>query len=148
MSDLTEARAAVEGVRRVSELPVVLTMSFDTGKAEALRTMMGVTPAQLVEAADEMGLFGVGANCGRGPEGLEDIVRALVQARPRAVLVAKFNAGVPHMEGSELTYDGTPETMAGYARWCADNGVGIIGGCCGSTPRHVAAMARALDRIA
>jgi methionine synthase I (cobalamin-dependent) len=148
MSDLAEASAAVEGVRRVSDLPVVLTMSFDTGKPEALRTMMGVTPAQLVEAADEMGLFGVGANCGRGPEGLEDVVRALVQAHPRAVLVAKFNAGVPHVEGGELTYDGTPERMADYARWCADNGVGIIGGCCGSTPRHVAAMARALGRIA
>ena len=144
MADLAEARAAVEGVRRVPDLPLLLTMSFDTGKPEDLRTMMGVTPAQLVQAADEMGVFGVGANCGRGPEGYQEVVGALAQARPRAVLVAKFNAGIPRMEGRQVVYDGTPESMAAYALWCAENGVGIIGGCCGTTPRHIEAMARAL----
>ena len=146
MSDLAEARAAVEGVRRTSDRPLLLTMSFDTGKPEALRTMMGVTPAQLVEAAQEMGVFGLGANCGRGLEGYQEVVRALAGARPEAVLVAKLNAGIPRMEGSQVVYDGTPERMAAYALWCAENGVGIIGACCGSTPLHIEAMARALER--
>jgi 5-methyltetrahydrofolate--homocysteine methyltransferase len=144
MSDLAEARAAVEGVRRASDRPLLLTMSFDTGKPEALRTMMGVTPAQLVEAAREMGVFGLGANCGRGLEGYQEVVRALAGARPDAVLVAKLNAGIPRMEGGQVVYDGTPERMAAHALWCAENGVSIIGGCCGSTPRHIEAMARAL----
>jgi 5-methyltetrahydrofolate--homocysteine methyltransferase len=144
MSDLAEARAAVEGVRRASDRPLLLTMSFDTGRPEALRTMMGVTPAQLAQAAQEIGVFGVGANCGRGLEGYQEVVRALAGARPDAVLVVKVNAGVPRMEGGQVVYDGTPERMAGYALWCAENGVGIIGGCCGSTPRHIEAMARAL----
>jgi len=144
MSDLAEARAAVEGVRRASDRPLLLTMSFDTGKPETLRTMMGVTPAQLVEAAREMGVFGLGANCGLGLEGYQEVVRALAGARPEAVLVAKLNAGIPRMEGSQVVYDGTPERMAAYALWCAENGVGIIGACCGSTPRHIEAMARAL----
>jgi 5-methyltetrahydrofolate--homocysteine methyltransferase len=145
MSDLAEARAAVEGVRRVSDRPLLLTMSFDTGKPEALRTMMGVAPAQLVEAAEEMGLFGLGANCGRGLEGYREVMGALAQARPDGVLVAKLNAGIPRMEGTEVVYDGTPERMAEYALWCVEQGVGIIGGCCGSTPRHIEAMARALE---
>jgi 5-methyltetrahydrofolate--homocysteine methyltransferase len=147
MSDLAEARAAVEGVRRASNRPLLLTMSFDTGKPEALRTMMGVTPAQLAEAAREMGVFGVGANCGRGLEGYREVMRALAGARPEAVLVAKLNAGIPRMEAGQVVYDGTPERMADYALWCAENGVGIIGGCCGSTPRHIEAMARALERV-
>jgi len=144
MSDLAEARAAVEGVRRASDRPLLLTMSFDTGKPESLRTMMGVTPAQLVEAAQEMGVFGLGANCGRGLEGYQEVVRALAAAQPEGVLVAKLNAGIPRMEGTQVVYDGTPERMAAYALWCAENGVGIIGGCCGSTPRHIEAMARAV----
>jgi 5-methyltetrahydrofolate--homocysteine methyltransferase len=144
MSDLAEARAAVKGVRRVSDRPLLLTMSFDTGKPEALRTMMGVTPAQLAEAAQEVGVFGLGANCGRGLEGYQEVVRALAGAQLEAVLVAKLNAGIPRMEAGQVVYDGTPERMAAYALWCAENGVGIIGGCCGSTPRHIEAMARAL----
>lgn len=144
MTDLAEARAAVEGVRQASGLSLILTMSFDSGKPDDPRTMMGVTPAQLVAAAEEMGLFGLGANCGRGLDGYQAVVRALAQARTDGVLVAKLNAGIPRVEGGRVVYDGTPERMADYARWCAENGVGIIGGCCGSTPRHIEAMARAL----
>jgi len=146
ISDLAEARAAVEGLRRVSDRPLLLTMSFDAGKLEAPRTMMGVSPAQLAEAAQEMGLFGLGANCGRGLDGYQEVIQALVQAQPEGVLVAKFNAGIPRMEGGQAVYDGTPERMADYALWCAENGVGIIGGCCGSTPHHIQAMARALGQ--
>jgi 5-methyltetrahydrofolate--homocysteine methyltransferase len=144
MSDLDEARTAVESLRRVSDRPVILTMSFDTGKLEAPRTMIGVTPEQLTEAAHEVGVFGLGANCGRGLDGYQSVLRALMQARPEGVLVAKLNAGIPRMEGGQVVYDVTPDGMADYALWCAENGVGIIGGCCGSTPRHIEAMARAL----
>jgi 5-methyltetrahydrofolate--homocysteine methyltransferase len=144
MSDLAEARAAVKGLRRVSDLPLLLTMSFDTGRPEALRTMMGVAPAQLTELAEELDLFGLGANCGRGLEGYHEVIRSLVQARPQAVLAAKLNAGIPRMEGNRIVYDGTPDGMAEYALWCAENGVTIIGGCCGTTPRHIEAMTQAL----
>lgn len=144
MADLAEARAAIEGVRRVSDRPLLLTMSFDTGKPEALRTMMGASPAQLIETAKGMDLLGLGANCGRGLEGYQELLAALAGAGPDGVLVAKLNAGIPRMEGTEVVYDGTPERMAEYALWCAENGVGIIGGCCGSTPRHIEAIARAV----
>jgi 5-methyltetrahydrofolate--homocysteine methyltransferase len=146
MTDLAEARAAVEGLRRVSDVPLILTMSFDTGKPEAPRTMMGVTPTQLAEASEETGLFGLGANCGRGLEGYREVLGTLAQARPEGVLVAKLNAGIPRMEGGQVLYDGTPDRMADYALWCAENSIDIIGGCCGSTPRHIEAMAQALSR--
>ncbi len=146
MSDIAEARAAVEGLRRVSDLPVILTMSFDSGKPKALRTMMGATPAGLAEAGEEMGLFGLGANCGRGLDGYREVMQALAQKQSDAVLVGKLNAGIPRMEGGQVHYDGTPEKMADYALWCAENGVGIIGGCCGSTPHHIQAVAEALGQ--
>ena len=147
MSDLEEAVAAVEGIRSVSSLPVALTMSFDSGKAEAgLRTMMGVSARQLAEKARDLGLFGVGANCGRGLEGYQTVIRQLVEAAGQAVVIAKLNTGVPQMRGGQVDYEGSPEEMAGYALWCARQGVGIIGGCCGSTPSHIQAMAGALAR--
>ncbi|MHC4480651.1 MAG: homocysteine S-methyltransferase family protein, partial [Planctomycetota bacterium] len=105
MSDLAEARAAVEGLRRVSDLPLILTMSFDSGKPEALRTMMGVTPAELAETAKEIEVFGLGANCGRGLDGYPEVMQALAQTQPERVLIAKLNAGIPRMEGGQVVYD-------------------------------------------
>jgi 5-methyltetrahydrofolate--homocysteine methyltransferase len=147
MSDLEEAVAAVEGIRSVSGLPVALTMSFDSGKAEAgLRTMMGVSAGQLADKASELGLFAVGANCGRGLEGYQTLIRQMVEAAGQAVVIAKLNTGIPQMRGGQVEYGGTPEEMTGYALWCARQGVRIIGGCCGSTPAHIEAMAGALAR--
>jgi len=147
MSDLQEAVAAVEGVRSVSSLPVALTMSFDSGKAEAgFRTMMGVSARQLGEKARELGLFGVGANCGRGLEGYQAVIGQLMEAAGQAVAIAKLNTGIPQMRGGQVDYGGSAEEMAEYALWCARQGVGIIGACCGSTPAHIEAMARALAR--
>ena len=165
MSDLEEAVAAVEGIRSVSTLPVALTMSFDSGKAEAgFRTMMGVSAHQLGDKARELGLFAVGANCGRGLEGYQTVIRQLIEtagltrsastgggpasdgSSGQALVIAKLNTGVPQMRDGEVHYGGLPEEMAAYALWCARQGVGIIGGCCGSTPSHIEAMARALAR--
>jgi len=147
MADMDEALAAVEGIRSVSQLPIALTLSFDTGNPQAgLRTMMGVSPAQLAEKGDELGLFAVGDNCGRGFEGYQAVVEGFVAASPRAALIMKVNAGAPRVEGGETTYDATPEQVAEYALWCAQRGVKLIGLCCGGTPRHIEAIANALAR--
>ena len=147
MADIDEAVAAVEGVRSVSQLPIALTLSFDTGNPQAgLRTMMGVSPAQLVAKGDELGLFAVGDNCGRGFEGYQAVVEGLLAASPRAALIMKVNAGAPRVEGGETTYDATPEQVAEYALWCAQRGMKLIGLCCGGTPRHIEAIANALTK--
>lgn len=142
MSSLDEVQAAVEGARQASALPVVVTMTFDTN----YRTMMGVTPAQAVQTLHSWGVTVIGANCGNGPAEIERIMWEMAQARPEgAVLMAQSNAGLPRWHEGEISYDGTPEVMAGYAQRMRALGVQVIGACCGSTPEHMAAMRRALD---
>lgn len=144
MSDLDEVKAAVEGARSVSDLPVVTTMSFDTHG----HTMMGVSPLKALLTLGKLGVFAIGANCGTGSDELELAVRAMREADPDVLLVAKANAGIPHMlKGGGIEYNGTPEVMAQYARNVRDLGVALIGGCCGSTPAHIRAMAEALGSL-
>ena len=140
MSDLSEAKAAVEGVQRATDLPVLVTMSFDMHG----HTMMGVGPVQAGQALWALGVDGVGANCGRALDENLDAIRQMREAMPDATLVAQPNAGLPHSVGGEMVYDVTPEVMAEYARRFAQLGVKIFGGCCGSTPEHIKAVAQAL----
>lgn len=142
MSSLDEVQAAVEGARQASDLPVVVTMTFDTN----YRTMMGVTPAQAVQTLHGWGVAVIGANCGNGPAEIERIMTEMAQAKPEGVvLMAQSNAGLPRWHDGEISYDGTPEVMAGYAQRMRTVGVQVIGACCGSTPQHLAAMRQALD---
>jgi len=141
MSDLNEVRAAVAGARRAAPaLPVVATMTFDTRGF----TMMGVSPAQAIEALAELGLEAIGGNCGNGPDEIEGVIYAMRQARPDLALIAKSNAGIPQLVGSQAVYSGTPEIAAGHARRARALGATIVGACCGSTPNHIRMIARAL----
>jgi 5-methyltetrahydrofolate--homocysteine methyltransferase len=140
MSALEEVRAAIEGARSVTDLPVAASMTFDTHG----RTMMGVSPEQAIQALSGYGLAALGANCGNGPEEIEAVVRAMHALAPDALLIAKSNAGLPQPEGDVIRYDGTPEVMAAYAQRARAAGARLIGGCCGSTPAHIKAMAQAL----
>jgi 5-methyltetrahydrofolate--homocysteine methyltransferase len=142
MSDLSEVAAAVAASRAVApDLPVVATLSFDTN----LHSMMGVSPAQAVTALAELGVDAVGANCGRGPEEMEQIAAALVAARPEGLLlIAQTNAGLPQLVGDHFEYDAPPQVLADHAIRLHDAGIDLIGACCGSTPDHVRAMHDAL----
>jgi methionine synthase I (cobalamin-dependent) len=142
MSDLNEAKAAVEGTQRACDLPVLCTFSFDTRG----HTGMGVNPTQAAQAVAEMGVVGVGANCGHAPEEVLDILPRIQQAAPGAYLVAKPNAGIPRMVKREVVYDATPERMAGLARQYVELGACIVGACCGSSPAHIAAIAAAVHK--
>jgi 5-methyltetrahydrofolate--homocysteine methyltransferase len=140
MSDLQEVQAAVMGAREVTELPIITTLTFDTNG----RTMMGIGPVQGMNAMRELGVAALGGNCGNGPAEIEGVIEAMHAADPDAVLVAKANAGIPELVEGELCYSGTPEVMAGYALQVRRLGAKIIGGCCGTTPEHLRAMADAL----
>jgi 5-methyltetrahydrofolate--homocysteine methyltransferase len=141
MSALEEVQAAVEGAREAG-LPAIVTMSFDTH----FRTMMGIKPVTALETLAGWGVTVVGANCGNGPAEIERVMTEMSQARPEGVvLMAKSNAGMPRWKDDRITYGGTPEVMADYARRMKALGVRIIGGCCGSTPEHIAAMRAAID---
>ena len=141
MSSLEEVEAAVKGARRTN-LPVAATMTFDT----AGRTMMGVTPAAYTEFATSLGLDAFGANCGIGPAELLDSVHKFKHREKKPAVIAKGNCGIPVYVDGKVHYHGTPELMADYAVLARDLGVKIIGGCCGTSPEHVRAMAQALNQ--
>jgi 5-methyltetrahydrofolate--homocysteine methyltransferase len=137
MSDLLEMRAAIEGVRTVAPaLPLITTMTFDTRG----HTMMGVSPEQAVAAMTAWGADAVGGNCGNGPDELLAVIQRMRAASPDAMLVAKSNAGMPELIDMRAVYRTDPATMAACAVEMRDAGARIIGGCCGTTPEHLAAM--------
>jgi 5-methyltetrahydrofolate--homocysteine methyltransferase len=138
LSDLGEADAALAAARQVAPgLPVAVTMSFDTN----VRTMMGVRPGDAVAHLAAAGADAVGANCGRGPEEMEVIAAEMLQARTDDVLlIAQSNAGLPQLVADHFEYDATPGDLAAHATRLAELGIDLVGGCCGSTPAHIAAM--------
>ena len=139
MSDLNEAKAAVEGARQGCDLPVFCTFSFDTHG----HTSMGVSPTQAAQAMAALDVPAIGANCGHAPEEVLDILPQMHQAAPEAYLIAKPNAGVPRMVKRQVVYDANPERMADLARRYVELGARIVGACCGSSPAHIAAIAAA-----
>jgi 5-methyltetrahydrofolate--homocysteine methyltransferase len=135
--DIGEATAAVNGVRSVSGLPLIVSFSYDRG----LRTMMGVKPAQAATELEALGVDGIGINCGRS---LEDNMKALSELRSATSLPIWFkpNAGLPHLDSNGTTiYDVTPEIMGDKAGEWVAAGANMIGGCCGTTPDHLAKIA-------
>jgi 5-methyltetrahydrofolate--homocysteine methyltransferase len=142
MSAAEELRAALAGAAATG-LPIVATMTFDTHG----RTMMGLTPAAAMALRDDVAARPVafGANCGIGPAQLVESVLALAAAAAQGdLIVAKGNCGIPHYLDGHIHYDGAPAVMADYACLARDAGARIIGGCCGTTPEHLRAMALAL----
>jgi 5-methyltetrahydrofolate--homocysteine methyltransferase len=138
MSDMNEMKAAIEGLRQGGPgIPIFATFSFDHHG----RTNMGVSPEQAAEALQALGVAAFGANCGATLKMTEEAVAKMHQAAPEAYLIAKPNAGKPHMDGREVVYDATPEDMAGYAVKFVALGARVVGGCCGSTPTHIQAIA-------
>ncbi len=140
---LEEAEAAFAGARMVTDLPIVVSFSYDRGT----RTMMGVKPADVIKKFQSMGAVLIGANCGTTLENMESIIKEYSASGFQIPLWAKPNAGLPRLEGTRTLYDVTPEQMADFARKYTAQGAQVVGGCCGSTPEHVAAIARAAKKV-
>jgi len=139
---LDEGLWAVEAVQSMSDLPLVVSYSFDQGT----RTMMGLRPAEVVEAFAPLGVVAVGANCGKSLADTDLIVDELLGAAADLPLWVKPNAGVPRIVGDTVVYDADPATHAAHLASYAAKGARVVGGCCGSTPAHIAAVAAALAR--
>lgn len=139
MSDLGEAKAAITGVRETTDLPIICTFSFDSHG----RTMMGLKPETVAREIGPL-VEGVGANCGRDPEEYIAFIETMRQAAPEAIIWVKPNAGLPHLVDDAVVYDATPAKMAHVALKLREAGAQIVGGCCGTTPEHVAAVASSL----
>lgn len=147
MHSLEEVRATLSAIRKIDRdaKPVIVTMTFKRGK-RGFRTMSGVSPIELASLAQQEGLFAYGANCGSGPADAVDLARDLRNNNPDAQIVMKLNAGIPSIDNGVTRWPGTPDNMAEYARMMREEGVSIIGACCGSTPEHIRAMRDVLAR--
>jgi methionine synthase I (cobalamin-dependent) len=140
MSDIDEARLAVDAARRTG-LPVIVSFAFDSGKNKD-RTMMGATPEIVAEAMVEAGADAVGANCGVGVEQVVPICRRLRAACDLPIWI-KPNAGLPTMDGTAIRYSTSAEFFALHYAALREAGAAFLGGCCGTTPEFIRALASA-----
>lgn len=137
-----EATAAIEAAHSSGDLPLVASFSYDRG----IRTMMGVRPSVVASKIPALGVAMVGGNCGTTLENMEVILEEYATTIPGSPLWAKPNAGLPRLEGATTVYDVSPRQMAEFAQRAIRLGARVVGGCCGSTPEHVGAVAALIGR--
>ncbi len=137
-----ETTPAFEGARSATDLPIVVSFSYDRGT----RSMMGVKPKDVLKKYMELGATMVGANCGTTLDNMELVVKEYSETVPHFPLWVKPNAGIPRMdiETEQGIYDMTPEDMANFSKKYVALGARVVGGCCGNTPEHVAAIVKAI----
>ncbi len=143
MSDLLEAKAALLAVRENSDLPAFVTMTF----ADDGRTFLGTSPKVAAITLSSLGADAVGINCSLGPDQIEPFVKEMMEFST-VPLVVQPNAGLPDVVDGETVYNVTPEDFALSVGRMMDMGVTIVGGCCGTTPEHIAMLKREIDRRA
>ena len=139
---LEEAQIAIRATRENTSLVVMATMVFDLGP-RGFFTMWGTTPEQAAAGLVEAGADVVGSNCGNGIDKMIDIARAM-RAVTDCKLAIQSNAGIPEIVGGEIVYPESPDYMAERYQTLADVPVQLLGGCCGTTPEHIRALAQAV----
>ena len=141
MSDLYEIREAIKAAREVCDLPVVASVTFTRDD----RTLLGDNPTKVARMLNEAGADVLGVNCSGGPAQLLRILKQMTQAVPEGRFWVKPNAGWPEQVGGRIMYPADAEYFGDYALSFREAGASIVGGCCGTTPQHIATMRRALD---
>jgi methionine synthase I (cobalamin-dependent)/5,10-methylenetetrahydrofolate reductase len=142
-SDLAEIALAVEAIRAITDLPVIAQTAFtDEGV-----TFMGRPPAEVARTLRALGVQALGANCSVGSSTLYDVLERMVPEAGGLPLAIQPNAGLPSRIGERLIYLSSPGYMADYAGRMVEAGARLVGGCCGTTPQHTAAMRATLDRL-
>ena len=141
-SDIREVQIAIQAASSTG-LPVFATMTYDIN----LHTMMGVAPADGMRACEEAGAAVVGCNCGNGPEEMTQVLDQMLAAGPRRPLMAQSNAGVPELIDGRVCYLYPPEKMVEFARQWIDDGLSVIGSCCGSTNQTTHLLREMIDHL-
>lgn len=135
MSDISEMRAALIAAKEAADLPVIAQMTFGDG----LRTVFGTDPTTAVTVMESLGADMVGANCSGGPQELLPVIEEMAKVATVPIVV-KPNAGLPVLRQGQTVFPASPQTMADYAELFVEQGVNIIGGCCGTKPEHIEAV--------
>src|SRR6266446_3621466 len=140
---LREIALAVGAIRAITDLPVIAQMAFtDEGV-----TFMGRPPAEVARTLRALGAQALGANCSVGSSTLYDVLERMLPEAGGIPLAIQPNAGLPTRVGERLIYLSSPGYMADYAGRMVEAGARLVGGCCGTTPQHTAAMRETLDRL-
>ena len=134
---LEEAATALAAAQSVTDLPTIVSFSFDRGT----RTMMGVKPAEVAARFRDQGATMIGVNCGTTLQNALTVLEEYARAAPGFPFWFKPNAGIPSVKEGLTVYDVSPDQMAEYALAAIERGARVVGGCCGSTPEHVRAIA-------
>ncbi len=137
MSDLEEARIAVQAAKDNTALEIACTMTFEKTVEGNYRTMMGIGPADMFPVIPDAGASFIGANCGNGIERMIDVVRVIRNVNTDLPVVIHANAGMPVYEEGKTIFPETPDEMASFVPDLVQAGANIIGGCCGTTPEHI-----------
>lgn len=139
MTGLEEASVAARAAKENTSLAVLVSFTFDPQQSGGYATMMGVHPKHAAEAMTALGVDAVGANCGTGPDHMLEVIK-LMRVVSDLPIIAMPNAGMPVVENGETVFKESPEQMATKVPLLIEAGANIIGGCCGTTPAHIAAM--------
>lgn len=146
MTALDEACIAIKAARENTKLEVICTFTFDKTIDGLYRTMMGVSPAEFAAAAVGAGAHIIGTNCGNGMARMIEIVRELRAADAATPILVHANAGLPQNLDGHIVFPETPDMMAALVPECVAAGANVIGGCCGTTPRHIAAIVKVVHQ--
>jgi methionine synthase I (cobalamin-dependent)/5,10-methylenetetrahydrofolate reductase len=141
-SDLAEIALAIEAVRSICDLPLLAQMAFTNEGV----TFTGRSAAEVAQALSRLGVQALGANCSVGSSTLHEVLEQMAPAAGGLPLAVQPNAGLPSRIGERLIYLSSPAYMAEYAGRMVDTGARLVGGCCGTTPLHIAAMRQVLDQ--
>ncbi len=147
MTDLEEARIAVKACRENTSCEVICTMTFDKILSGEFRTMMGISPTEMISTLVEAGASVIGANCGNGIADMIGIVKEIRQTNAEVPILIHANAGMPHLCDGETTFPETPADMASRVSEIVEAGANIIGGCCGTTPDHICEVHRVVKSL-
>jgi len=146
MMDKDEAAIAVRAARENTNCEIICTFTFDKTRSGEYRTMMGTSPVEAASAVLEAGADIIGTNCGSGMERMVGIVRELRAAYPDKPILVQANAGLPELVDGNNVYPETPEIMASFVPAIIEAGANIVGGCCGTTPAHIAAIKQVIEK--
>jgi 5-methyltetrahydrofolate--homocysteine methyltransferase len=146
MTDLEEAVLAVRAAKTTG-LDVICTMTFDLMPDGSYRSMMGVSPSDMVTPLLEAGADILGSNCGNGFLGMIDIVREIRSIHADIPILIHANAGLPVYENGLTRYPESPSFMANHVKELIEAGARIVGGCCGTTPAHIRAIRQKVDEL-
>ena len=141
-SDLVEIELAIRAIRSITDLPIVAQVVF----ADEAVTFAGRSPAEVTRALRGLGVDALGANCSVGSSTLYEVLQHMIGEAGGLPVAIQPNAGLPTRIGERLMYLSSPQYMADYAARMVQTGARLVGGCCGTTPQHIAAMREALDR--